>query len=175
MRTQLAGQLVLLWTATAQLHPGTCQLSIRRRRKHMVSTCAAAVSTIKPTAQADCGRGDREYHPSDAQAAYVLKELCNPAVHCAGLEGRASGSGDDQQTIEGNALSTNMHEMQHSSAAETRGPAGSATDAGSTQRNNSDDVLDDLAGEDDAAELPEPDKQKDPPPSDMFAGLSLSG
>ena len=106
----------------------------------------------------------------------MLKEFCNPAVHCAGLEGGASGTRDDLQTTEGNASPTNMHVMRHSSVAETHG-TGTAADAGSTQRNslNSDDVLDDLAGEDDAAELPEPDKQHDPSPSDMFAGLSLSG
>ena len=143
----------------------------------MVSTCGAAVLIKRPTAHAYCKRKLRECHSSDAQAVFVLKELHNSAVHCAGLEGSASGSGDDQQTTEGNTLPTNMHDMRHSSAAETRGAAGTATDAGSTQRNslNSDDVLDDLAGEDDAAELPEPDKQHDPPSSDMFAGLSLSG
>ena len=105
----------------------------------------------------------------------MLEELCNPAGHSAGSEGRASGSEDDQQTA-GNASST-MHRVRHRSAAEMHGAAGTAPDAGCTQRNslNSDDVLDDLAGEDDAAELPEPDKQHDPSPSDMFAGLSLSG
>ena len=169
--------MLTMWTAAAQLRPKTCQLSIRRRRKHMVSTRAAAVSTYKPTAQAQCRQDKRECRLRGEQATDVPKELCNAAVHCAGLEERASGSGDDQQTTAGNASSTIMHEMRHSSAAETRGAAGTATDAGSTQRNslNSDDVLDDLAGEDDAAELPEPDKQHDPPSSDMFAGLSLSG